>query len=97
MLPQVISHKLVHLFKYWHNGIQQGMRHGNHLYTYVRSYPLHERLQAYDLSGDLANRGIPTCITCSEQQYTIWISLQAAQLVDTTAIGLEQASLSGCR
>lgn len=77
MLPQVISQQLVHIFKYWNEKICIGMRHGDELYTFVRSYPLSERLQAYDLACELAATDSQVCITCSRWRYTVWLSLRA--------------------
>ena len=77
MLPQVFDQQLVHLFRYWHQGIRLGMRHGNELYAFVRSYPARDRLSAYELACELAELGNATCVTRSEWRYTIWISLRA--------------------
>jgi hypothetical protein len=80
MLPQVISQHLVHIFKYWNEKICIGMRHGDELYTFVRSYPLSDRLQAYDHACQLAGTGGQVCITCSRWRYTIWLSLRTVSV-----------------
>ncbi|NJO40705.1 MAG: hypothetical protein HC769_08445 [Cyanobacteria bacterium CRU_2_1] len=77
MLPRVIDQRLVYLFKYWRNSIQIGMRYGNELYAFVRSYPSHDRLQAYSLGCELAATGMQTCVTCASWRYTVWISLRS--------------------
>lgn len=82
MLPTVLSEDSVHFFKYWHNGISEGMRSVNGLYAQYRVYASHYRLQAYEQACHLASQGISTCITCSGEGYRVWVNLQALHLVE---------------
>ena len=90
MFPHVLDQRLVHLFKYWQDGIRTGMRHRSELYAFVRSYRSHERLQAYDLGCELAKENNQICITCSPQGYTIWVSLTSPFIVGFDKVRTEQ-------
>lgn len=75
--PQVIDEKLVPLFKYWNDGIQEGMCYRGELYAHVRSYYPKERLQAYELACEMAQKGVETCVTCSKLRYAVWVNLRS--------------------
>jgi hypothetical protein len=75
--PLVVSESLVHSFKYWHEGMQQGIRYGNELYSHFWSYPATERLKAYDIAHEHAEQGMDVCITVSKTHYSIWLGLRS--------------------
>lgn len=82
MFPLVVSQSLIQPFKFWHGDIRLGMRYTDELYTYVRSYPVSQRLDAYELACSLAQNGSRVCVACSPWRYTIWLSLRSP-LVDS--------------
>lgn len=83
MSPSVLSENLVRRFKYWNNGIQEGMNHNGELYALVRSYTLKARLEAYELGCSLSEKGIDTCVTCSNSGYAVWMNLKSLALQST--------------
>ncbi|MBC6479584.1 MAG: hypothetical protein GDA56_19200 [Hormoscilla sp. GM7CHS1pb] len=85
MLPSVINENIVQLFKYWSEGIKEGMNHKGELYAQVRSYPSDARLQAYELGCEMAHSGMDICLTCSQSGYKVWMNLKSS----VTASGIE--------
>lgn len=77
MLPLVLNEKSVYLFKYWNQGIQQGMRYNNQFYRLSQTFTIEGRLTAYNLAGELSDNGIMACVTCSPQGYSVWVNLQS--------------------
>ncbi|HEY9625204.1 MAG TPA: hypothetical protein V6C78_33080 [Crinalium sp.] len=82
-LPLVIDQNLVHLFTYWNENTQQGMRYGKELYAFQQSFPLNQRLQAYVTGCEYAEQGSKVCITVSKQGYTIWLNLRSLNSLPT--------------
>lgn len=78
MVPYVLDETLVCLFNYWNQGIQQGMRYGNELYSLFRSYSSHERSAAYALAFEESEKGKQVCITVSSHKYQIWVQLKSS-------------------
>lgn len=68
----------VSTFVYWRSGIRQGMHHLSDLYEHVSTFSLSDRLQAYQLSTELMQAGTNTCLTLSENSYSVWKSLRAS-------------------
>ena len=78
MTPFAISEDKVSIFKYWNNdGIQEGMNHKGELYALVRSYPADSQLDACELGGDLAEKGMQVCLTSSPSRYGVWMNLKS--------------------
>lgn len=77
MLPLVLSESTVQPFKYWDDGIVEGMSHKTGLYSQHSVHDVTKRLQVYELACQMAEKGIPTCVTCSDSRYAIWVRLQA--------------------
>ena len=80
MLPSVINENLVQMFKYWNEGIQEGMNHQGELYSHIQSYPPDARLQAYELGCEMAQKGVQICVTCSQSGYKVWRNLKSAMV-----------------
>ena len=78
MLPSVINENLVQLFKYWSEGVKEGMNHKGELYCHVRSYPSDARLQAYELGCEMAHSGMDICLTCSQSGYKVWMNMKSS-------------------
>lgn len=78
MLPSVINENLVQLFKYWSEGVKEGMNHQGELYAHVRSYPSDARLQAYELGCEMAQKGMQICVTCSQSGYKVWMNMKSS-------------------
>ena len=77
MIPSVIREDLVNLFKYWNDGVRDGMNLSGELYAHVRSYANESRLEAYQLGCELAEKGMQVCLTCSSSRYAVWINLKS--------------------
>jgi hypothetical protein len=77
MLPLVIDESLVHSFNYWNQGVQKGMRYGNHLYAHVRFYALEQRSQAYKFGCEWAEKQTKVCITVAAYGYSVWVNLRS--------------------
>lgn len=76
-LPLVIDESLVCLFKYWQQGIQEGMRHSQELYSLLQTYPLNDRTAAYVTANKQAALGLEVCITVSKYHYRVWLKLRS--------------------
>ena len=95
MLPIVIPEILITPFKYWLEGVQEGMYHSNELFTLVKVYGSDKRTQAYEDACQLADacqltdNEVQICVTVSELQYCLWQNLKSytssskTQLPDT--------------
>lgn len=77
MLPLVLSHELVHPFKFLYNHeIREGMSSGRELYCLWEKFPVDSRQKAFAFAMDLAEQGSQVCITCMRAEYKIWVSLR---------------------
>ncbi|HEY9751016.1 MAG TPA: hypothetical protein V6C63_20200 [Allocoleopsis sp.] len=77
MLPLVLSHELVHPFKFLYNHeIHEGMCSGKELYCLWERFPASSRQKAFAVAMDLAEQGRQVCITCMRSEYKIWVSLR---------------------
>ncbi|MBW4520799.1 MAG: hypothetical protein KME16_13985 [Scytolyngbya sp. HA4215-MV1] len=81
--PIVVDANLTHQFKYWNNGVQQGMRYNHELFTHHHSYAPEERLKAYAAGFELTDLGRKVCITVSAKGYSVWCDLHAEQGADS--------------
>lgn len=77
MHPLVIDERLISLFKYWNGTVQQGMWYNQGLYQLLQTYSAHERLQAYAVAYDHAEKGEIVCITVSKNSYRLWLGLRS--------------------
>ena len=77
MLPLVLSHELIHPFKFLYNDeICEGMCSGKELYCLWGKFPAARRQKAFALAMDLVEQRNQVCITCMRAEYKIWISLR---------------------
>lgn len=78
MLPLVLSHELVHPFKFWYeNELHEGMCSGKELYRLVEKFGSNERQKAFGLAVQLAEQGGQVCVTCMRAEYCVWVSLRS--------------------
>jgi hypothetical protein len=78
MLPLVLSHELVHPFKFWHNNeLHEGMCSGKELYRLVEKFGTSDRQKAFGLAVQLAEQGSQICVTCLRAEYCVWVSLRS--------------------
>ncbi len=78
MLPLVLSHELVHPFKFWYdNELQDGMCSGKELYRLVEKCGTRDRQRAFGLAVKLAEQGSHVCVTCMRAEYCIWVGLRS--------------------
>jgi hypothetical protein len=83
MLPLLLSHELVHPFKFWHDGqLHEGMSSGKDLYRLNAQFALQERQKAFQVATELAHKGLQVCVTCMRTEYKIWVSLRARSQVN---------------
>jgi hypothetical protein len=76
MSPLMLSHDLVHPFKFlYDNEIREGMCSGKDLYCFQEKFPASSRQRAFALAVDLVEQGSQVCITCMRSEYKIWVSL----------------------
>ncbi|MBW4491197.1 MAG: hypothetical protein KME12_25855 [Trichocoleus desertorum ATA4-8-CV12] len=77
MLPLVLSHELVHPFKFWHhNEICEGMYAGTELYRLCTTHQAEDRQKAFCLALGLSEHGAQICITAMRNEYKVWVSLR---------------------
>lgn len=89
MLPLVLSHELIHPFKFWHEqNLQEGMCFGKELYQLVGQFNPDERQKAFSVAVALAETGHHICVSCLRAKYCVWISLRS----QTVAAGSHAAS-----
>lgn len=94
MLPLVLSHELVHPFKFWHhNEICEGMYSGNELYRLCSTYKPKDRQKAFCLALALSEHGAQVCISCMRNQYKVWVSLRTSISSASTPTAWEAMSL----
>ncbi len=78
MLPLVLSHELIHPFKFWHEqNLQEGMCFGKELYQLVGQFKTDERQKAFSVAVELAETGKQICVTCLRSRYCVWVSLRS--------------------
>ena len=78
MFPLMLSHELVHPFKFWYeNELHEGMCSGKELYRLVEKFGGHERQKAFGLAVQLAEQGSQVCVTCMRAEYCVWVSLRS--------------------
>lgn len=83
MLPLLLSHELVHAFKFWHNGeLHEGMSSGKDLYRLQAKFYPQERQRAFQVATELAQQGLQVCVTCLRTEYKIWVSLRSHSQVN---------------
>ncbi len=75
--PLVLDECLVNRFKYWKEGIQQGMCHNGELYTLLQEFSADERLRAYAMAYEQTEKGVEVCITVSKKSYCVWLRLRS--------------------
>lgn len=77
MLPLLLSHELVHTFKFWQDGqLHEGMSSGKDLYRFNAQFALQERQKAFQVATELAHKGLQVCVTCMRNEYKIWVGLR---------------------
>lgn len=82
MLPLVLSHQIVHPFKFWHNEqLLEGMCSGKELYCLQSNFAADCRQTAFRLATNLAEQGAQVCITCLRSEYRVWVSLRTLERV----------------
>jgi len=78
MLPLVLSHELVHPFKFWYDHeLQEGMCSGKELYRLVEKFGTSDRQSAFGLAVKLAEKGSQVCVTCMRAEYCVWVGLRS--------------------
>jgi hypothetical protein len=79
ILPVVVPHDSVCCFRYWQDGVKEGMRYKNELYVLVGRYSAADRLAVYDKSLELSGQGKDLCITTVRgTDYSLWQAMRTA-------------------
>ncbi len=77
MLPLIVLETLVSPFKFWNEGIHQGMLYRNDFYEHFHQFAATERIAAYAKAIEVGNSGGKVCITVSQTHYTIWVEMRS--------------------
>lgn len=77
MLPLIVVEELISTFKFWNQGIHDGMLYRNDFYIGLQQFPLADRSQAYRQATQESNKGFKVCITVSKTHYTIWVEMRS--------------------
>ncbi|MFQ4138459.1 hypothetical protein PGN35_019280 [Nodosilinea sp. PGN35] len=78
MLPLIVVEELTSPFKFWNQGIHDGMLYRNDFYVSLERFPLADRLQAYRQATQESTNGFKVCVTVSKTHYTIWVEMRFA-------------------
>lgn len=77
MLPLIVVEELISAFKFWNNGIHEGMHYRNDFYLSLRQFALAERSEAYHRATQESSKGLKVCVTVSKTHYTVWVELRS--------------------
>ncbi len=73
----VVDESCITRFNYWDQGICQGMRLNQELYTCFQCFTSALRFKAYDVGHAFVEKGIAVCISVSEMGYCVWLNLRS--------------------
>ncbi|HZG37312.1 MAG TPA: hypothetical protein VEZ50_01410 [Nodosilinea sp.] len=76
MLPLIVVEDLISAFKFWNEGIHEGMLYRNDFYVVLQQFALAERSQAYSHATEASNEGLKVCVTVSKTHYTVWVEMR---------------------
>lgn len=75
--PILVTEQLIQPFKFWEDGVQEGMTFKNELFRHYQDFNSQERYEAFELADSIANRQkIQVVITNHPQGYRLWFSLR---------------------
>lgn len=77
MLPLIVVEDLISAFKFWNEGIHEGMLYRNDFYVSRFQFALAERAQAYHRATQESNKGFKVCVTVSKTHYTVWVEMRS--------------------
>ncbi|MEB3355773.1 MAG: hypothetical protein VKK04_03445 [Synechococcales bacterium] len=77
MLPMLVDESLIRRFKYWHDGIRDAMIFRSQIYICCDSYPVTERVDAFEIAALFSSRKYPACITVSDAHYIVWRNVRS--------------------
>ncbi len=77
MLPLIVVENLIAPFKFWREGIHEGMLYRNNFYVVLHRFTKAERTQAHDKATEESDRGFKVCITVSKTHYTVWVDMRS--------------------
>jgi len=80
ILPIVIPEDMIKPFCYWQDSIQFGMSYQGELYTQVKRYGSHQRLEAYEHAYQISETGWSVCITVTDRNYVLWRNLRSVAM-----------------
>jgi hypothetical protein len=75
--PLVVQADLISRFRYWDEGVHEGMFFKNEIYTYFQSFSASDRLRAYAIAYELIDQGNTVCISAAQTDYSIWLCLRS--------------------
>ena len=76
-VPATINERVTTRFKYWENGIKEGINYRGKLYRFLRIFCPEDRLRAYDCGCQLNEAGLCTIISVKDSEYTLWVGLHS--------------------
>ncbi|WP_035984588.1 hypothetical protein [Leptolyngbya sp. KIOST-1] len=85
MLPLIVVEELISAFKFWNDGIHDGMFYRNDFYVSQYQFPLAERSEAYHRATLESNKGFKVCVTVSKTHYRVWVEMRS-HLIQSPAL-----------
>ncbi len=76
-VPPILNEALITRFKYWENGIKEGMNYRGQLYQFSQFFAAGDRLKAYQSGCQLCEGGLSAVITAEAKGYSLWVSLRS--------------------
>jgi hypothetical protein len=77
VLPVIVVEDLISPFKFWHEGIHDGMLYRNDFYVSLCQFAPADRLQAHAKATQQSSQGFKVCVTVSQTHYTVWVELRS--------------------
>lgn len=77
VLPLIVLETLVSPFKFWNEGIHDGILYRNDFYDYLHQFSATECMAAYAKATEVSNSGYKVCITVSQTYHTIWVEMRS--------------------
>lgn len=77
MLPLIVLEDLISAFKFWNEGIHEGMFYRNDFYVSLEQFALADRVEAYHQATQKSTNGFKVCITVSKTHYRVWVEMRS--------------------
>ncbi len=76
--PILVTEQFIKMFKFWEDGLQDGMMFKDELFRHYQDFGQHEQNAAFELANSITNQyQIQVVITNHTNGYRIWGSLRS--------------------